>query len=230
MKGRGRGREGSKKSEQHFYYSLSFTFTFKLRRLALCAFIIKLNNFKYYIISYGRQVNVKLKLSSRSKIKIYIMDGRYSNFERMNEANKPAITLQLIHLYWQSTDHSCWQPPFTSLQGSHGVPQGSVLARTGLICPLHFGCSQTCRGTWPWCSPLYTQMTPSCMAIAHLPIPLSWRLEFFELLTQFTSGCPRSNRLSLSLSTLARLNSFGLVRSTVLPREIQIGSPVYFRP
>ena len=32
------------------------------------------------------------------------------------------------------------------------------------------------------------QMTPNCMTIVHLPILLSWRLEFFELLTQFTSG------------------------------------------
>ena len=39
-----------------------------------------------------------------------------------------------------------------------------------------------------------------------------------------------SNRLSLSLSTQARHNSFDLVRSTVLQREIQIGSTVYFRP
>ena len=37
------------------------------------------------------------------------------------------------------------------------------------------------------------------MAIAHLKILLSCRLEFFELLTQFTSGCPRTG----SLSTLA---------------------------
>ena len=36
------------------------------------------------------------------------------------------------------------------------------------------------------------QMTPNCMAIVHLPILLSWRLEFFELLTQFTSGCPQT--------------------------------------
>ena len=41
------------------------------------------------------------------------------------------------------------------------------------------------------------QMTPNCMAIVHLPIRLSWRL-FFELLTQFTSGCPRTGSLSLS--------------------------------
>ena len=34
-----------------------------------------------------------------------------------------------------------------------------------------------------------------------------------------------SNRLSLNTG-----NSFGLARSTVLPREIQIGSSVYFRP
>ena len=26
--------------------------------------------------------------------------------------------------------------------------------RRSSICPLHFGCSQTWRGTWPWCSPL----------------------------------------------------------------------------
>ena len=64
------------------------------------------------------------------------------------------------------------------------------------------------------------------MAIVHLPILLSWRLEFFELLTQFTSGCPQTG----SLSTRARHNSFGLVRSTVLPREMQIGSSVYFHP
>ena len=37
------------------------------------------------------------------------------------------------------------------------------------------------------------QMTPNCIAIVHLPILLSWRLEFFELLTQFTSGCPRTS-------------------------------------
>ena len=37
-----------------------------------------------------------------------------------------------------------------------------------------------------------------------------------------------SNRLSLS--TQARLNSFGSVQSTVLPREILISSPVYFHP
>ena len=40
------------------------------------------------------------------------------------------------------------------------------------------------------------QMTPNCMAIVHLPILLSWHLEFFELLTQFTSGCPRTGSLS----------------------------------
>ena len=57
-----------------------------------------------------------------------------------------------------------------------------------------------------------------------LPILLSWRLEFLELLTKFTSDrCPRTD----SLATMARHNSFGLVRSTVLPREIQISSPVY---
>ena len=44
------------------------------------------------------------------------------------------------------------------------------------------------------------RMTTNCMAIVHLPILLSWRLEFFELLTQFTSGCPRTG----SLSTQAR--------------------------
>ena len=70
-------------------------------------------------------------------------------------------------------------------------------------------------------------MTPNSMANVQLPILLSWRLEFFELLTQSTSGCPRTG----SLSTQARHNSFGLVRSTyVLPREKQIGSSVYFRP
>ena len=31
--------------------------------------------------------------------------------------------------------------------------------------------------------------------------PLSWRLEFFELLTQSTRGCPRTGSLSLSLNT-----------------------------
>ena len=72
------------------------------------------------------------------------------------------------------------------------------------------------------------QMTPNCMVIVHLPILLSWRLEFFELLTQFTSGCPRTG----SISTQARHNSsgLGLVRNTVLPRGIQIGCSVYFRP
>ena len=68
----------------------------------------------------------------------------------------------------------------------------------------------------------FMQMTPNCMAIVHLPILLSWRLEFFQLLTQFTSGCPRTG----SLSTQARHNSFGLARSTVSPREIQIGSSI----
>ena len=126
--------------------------------------------------------------------------------------------------HWPSTDHSCWQPPFTSIQGSLWGSSGFSV-RTGPICLLHFGCSQTCWGTWPWML-TSTQITPNCMAIAHLPVPLSWLLEFFELLTQFTSGCPRTG----SLFTLARLNSFGLARSTVLPREIQIGSTVYFRP
>ena len=64
------------------------------------------------------------------------------------------------------------------------------------------------------------------MAIVHLPILLSWPLDFFEQLTQFTSGCPRTG----FLLTPARHKSFGLVRSTVLPREIQIGSSVYFLP
>ena len=40
------------------------------------------------------------------------------------------------------------------------------------------------------------QMTPNCMAIVHLPILLSWRLEFFELLAQITSGCPRTGSLN----------------------------------
>ena len=55
---------------------------------------------------------------------------------------------------------------------------------------------------------------------------LSWRLEFFELLTQFTSGCPRTG----SLSTRARHNSYGSEQSAVLPREIQIAFPVYLHP
>ena len=53
------------------------------------------------------------------------------------------------------------------------------------------------------------QMTPNCMAIVHLPILLSWRLEFFELLTQFMNGCPRAG----SLSTLARLIWLGTKHS-----------------
>ena len=61
----------------------------------------------------------------------------------------------------------------------------------------------------------FMQMTPNCMVIIHLPILLSWRLEFFELLTQFTSGCPQTG----SLSTRARHNSFGLVRSTVFAKR-----------
>ena len=51
------------------------------------------------------------------------------------------------------TDHSCWQLSFTPIQGSLWRSSG-IRVRTGSICPLHFGCSQTWRGTWPWCSPL----------------------------------------------------------------------------
>ena len=58
-----------------------------------------------------------------------------------------------VQHHWQITDHSCWQPPFTSIQCSLWRSSGFSV-RPGFICHLHFGCSQTCRGTWPWCSPL----------------------------------------------------------------------------
>ena len=54
------------------------------------------------------------------------------------------------------TDHSCWQLSLTPIQGSLWRSSG-IRVRIGSICrlcPLHFGCSQTWRGTWPWCSPL----------------------------------------------------------------------------
>ena len=100
----------------------------------------------------------------------------------------------VVH-HWPRTNHSRWQPPLTSIQGSLWNSSG-ISIRTSFICPLHIGCSQTCRGTRPWCSPLWMQMTPDYMAIVHLPILLSWRLEFFELLTQFE--WMSSNRLSLN--------------------------------
>ena len=43
--------------------------------------------------------------------------------------------------------------PLSSIQGSLWRSSG-ISIRTSFICPLHIGCSQTCRGTWPWCSPL----------------------------------------------------------------------------
>ena len=64
------------------------------------------------------------------------------------------------------------------------------------------------------------------MVTVPLPILLSWLLEFFELLTQFTSGCLWTG----SLSTRARHNSYGSEQSTVLPREIQIAFSVYIHP
>ena len=51
------------------------------------------------------------------------------------------------------TDHSCWQLSFTPIQGSLWR-SSEIRVRTGSICPLHFGCSQIWRGTWPRCSPL----------------------------------------------------------------------------
>ena len=125
----------------------------------------------------------------------------------------------VVH-HWPRTYHSRWQPPHTSIQGSLWRSSG-ISIRTSFICPVHIGCSQTCRGTWP-----SMQMTPNCMAIAHLPILMSWRLEFFEPLTQFINGCPRTGSLSIQ----ARHNSFGLARNTVLPREKQIGFTVYSHP
>ena len=40
------------------------------------------------------------------------------------------------------------------------------------------------------------QMTPNCTVTVPPPILLSWRLEFFELLTQSTNRCPRTGSLS----------------------------------
>ena len=52
---------------------------------------------------------------------------------------------QIIHV---GNRHS---PPSKVL---YGVRSSGISVRTGFVRPLHFGCSQTCRGTWPWCSPL----------------------------------------------------------------------------
>ena len=94
----------------------------------------------------------------------------------------------VIH-HWPSTDH------FTSIQGSLWR-SSEISVRTGFSTlrmqpdlSRHLALMLT-----------FMQMTPNCMAIVHLPILLSWRLEFFELLTQFTSGCLRTG----SLSTQAR--------------------------
>ena len=120
------------------------------------------------------------------------------------------------------TDHSCWQPPFTPIQGSLWRSSG-IRVRTGSICPLHFGCSQTWRGTWPWCSPLCRWH------------PTVWPLftcQFFWVGVSSSSSYWLNSRVDVLEPTLslnpARHNS--LVRSTVLPGEMQIGSSVYFRP
>ena len=130
----------------------------------------------------------------------------------------------VIH-HWPSTDHSFWQPPFTSIQALYGVPQGSVLGPVlyvlytsdvaKLVEALGLGAHLYANDTqlYGHCSPANSFELASRV------------LRAFELLTQFTSGCPRTG----SLSTQARHNSFGLVRSTVLPTEIQISSSVYFR-
>ena len=49
---------------------------------------------------------------------------------------------------------------FTLATATHLHPRFSIWRssgisiRTSFICPVHIGCSQTCRGTWTWCSPL----------------------------------------------------------------------------
>ena len=58
----------------------------------------------------------------------------------------------VVH-HWPRTHRSRWQLPHTSIQGSLWRSSG-ISIRTSFICPVHIGCSQTCRGTWPWCSPL----------------------------------------------------------------------------
>ena len=58
----------------------------------------------------------------------------------------------VVH-HWPRTYNLRWQPPHTFIQGSLWRSSG-ISIRTGFICPLHIECSQTCRGTWPWCSPL----------------------------------------------------------------------------
>ena len=106
----------------------------------------------------------------------------------------------------------------------YGVPQGSVLGPVLYV--LYTSDVARLVETLGLGAHLYADDTPYCMAIVHLPILMSWRLEFFEPLTQFMNGCPRTGSLSIQ----ARHNSFGLARNTVLPREKQIGFTVYFHP
>ena len=123
------------------------------------------------------------------------------------------------------TDHSCWQLSFTPIQGSLWRSSG-IRVRTGSICPLHFGCSQTWRGTWPWCSPLCRWH------------PTVWPLftcQFFWVGVSSSSSYWLNSRVDVLIPALPQHGQDTILLAWYEAqccqlREMQIGSSVYFHP
>ena len=106
-----------------------------------------------------------------------------------------------------STDYSCWQPPFISIQWPLWCSSG-ISAGTSSICPIYIPCSQTCQGTWPLCSSLRRWHPTACsLATIHILKAINFR-HHMPIKSPQTNHLSPESILDTTLSSIARNSSF----------------------